>query len=164
MSIRKTILVLAGALLVACATAPTDDNARLSEKAAQNTPPFDPSWDVDPQQTHAALFFEIENGRLRLLDQPAERRPGRMPYDNRSGGPIAIVYLDQSGEEIGRYGSEHPATSRACAHESVSRIARLERGTVEILIPADPDIATLRLEWEEGSREFDAHAQMQGMR
>lgn len=163
---RKTEagLIAVCTMLFACSTTPGGGYARQSDKAAKSTPPFDAAWAEDAEWAHAALFFDVEDGRLTLSDRPAERRPGSLPCRVRLGGPVTIVFLDGDGVEIGRYGSEHPATSRACASEAAQRVIPLARGAVEVLLPADPAISTVRIESGDRARDFDVRAQIRGMR
>lgn len=107
-------------------------------------PPFKPGYfkDEDENKRHLSIHFNIDTGKL-LIDKMknGELRPGKLPY--HPGGNTEVVYKDINGEEIERYSIADPTTLRSCELINGKRdgVFRPDKGKVELLFPANPDIA-----------------------
>ncbi len=118
--------------------------------------PFKPDYfvDTDIKRKHLAIFFTITGrGRLNLSRTKADVRPGPFPYQTRrGGGDTKIVYLDSDEEEIGHYYIENPTTNRECYGHPGSgkgKVVQRTSGKVELLIPANDDIAYIDIIYPE---------------
>ncbi|NIP23807.1 MAG: hypothetical protein GWN67_01280 [Phycisphaerae bacterium] len=149
------LLVIVTVLVVSsgCATVMRDQKfASNRKKVEKNTPPFDPAYFRQADRKHLAIFFEVKDGRLVLSDRPAQVRPARMPYRSPTTGDVVVVYRDAGGKQIGRYAISDPVVARSCDVDKGRKgaVARLQKGTVEILVPYDPEISTVEIAPKEG--------------
>lgn len=150
-------------LLNACSSYNQALLKRQHQSVSKQIPAFDPAWFKNTQQRHAALFFEIVNGQMSAQPTPARLRPGSLPYQNQQGGQINVIYYNNEQQEIGRYGSEDPTLARSCAGRQ-PEIRPLQQGLIEILVPADRNIAILALfQGERETARFNIARQMQTM-
>lgn len=141
-------IVIVLVLLSGCATVMRDQKfASNRKKVEKNTPPFDPAYFKQADRKHLAIFFDIKDGRLVLSDRPAQVRPARMPYRSPTAGNVDVVYRDAGGKQIGRYAIYDPVVARSCDVDEGRKgaIKRLQKGTVEILVPYDPKISTVEI-------------------
>ncbi len=154
----KFIRLFVGSLAIlgftnACATPPKSPKPTPYNIKPFKTDYFDKTKPGNPK--HLAVFFKITgNGRLNLRkSKKAEVRPGPFPYNTRrGGGDTKIVYLNSANEEIGHYYIENPTTNRECYGHPGSgkgKVVQRTSGKVELLIPANDDIAYIDIIYPE---------------
>ncbi len=122
----------------------TPDAPVIPDTGRYKIRPFNPGYFKDENQRHLAIHFRIEDGKLAInKEKDGESHSGNLPYS--PGGDTVVVYKDSNGTEIGRYSIEDPSKSRSCDLIDDKRLGvfPLEKGDVELLLPTNPDIASI---------------------
>ncbi|MCZ6573534.1 MAG: hypothetical protein O7C98_10265 [Planctomycetota bacterium] len=133
------------------------------DRVESATAPFDATYFRDREHMHLALVFEIVDGQLRFGDGVPGRRPGSPPYRAPGAGSVRITYRDSSGKELGNYSIEDPVLARSCDfdQEREGELKLIARGTAEIIVPANPAIATVEISTgKDRVLRFDVSAQI----
>lgn len=91
--------------------------------------PFDPEY--YSRSTHIVLLVSSAAGPARPPEYRVEKRPGPAPFQPPDAGTVEVRYLDASGNELGHH---------AFPDQSLPR-----EGDIELLLPANPEIATVEL-------------------
>ena len=133
------------------------------DRAESATAPFDATYFKDPEHAHLAFVFEIEDGQLKFSDGVPGRRPGAAPYRASGAGSVRVTYRDSAGKELGNYSIEDPVLARSCDFdgEREGELKPIPRGTAEIIVPANPAIATIEISTgKERILRFDVSAQI----
>ncbi|MHC4268727.1 MAG: hypothetical protein ACYSTS_09690 [Planctomycetota bacterium] len=116
---------------------------------------FDPYYTSLLNQKHLAIIFKTIKGKGKntiLKPHKAELRPGQEPYN--AGGDTVVVYKDVNGENKVSFSVENPVKIRICEKQKggkalVGKLIPITAGReVELLLPANPDIAFLDIYYE----------------
>lgn len=163
---RIIIVIATGIWLVTgCADIELYKNDNKRQEVENKTPAFNPAYFKDVDRRHLAIVFDVVDGKLRPDPQPAQQRPGSMPYRTATAGNVLIIYKDALGKELGRYAVEDPVLARSCDFEEGQRIGEtkpLKHAKVEILLPDDSAIHSVVIGRIDGkSKSFDISAQVE---
>ena len=137
------------------------------EKVEKSISAFNPAYFRDNDRKHITVFFDIVDGNLSISPRPAEIRPGRLPFRAASAGPFLVVYKNAEGKELGRYATEDPTVVRGfdSSGDNKPSLKSIRDGTIEILLTANPAIATVEIGRIDGEpRSFSVSEQVKNAR
>jgi hypothetical protein len=141
--------LLALAVSASSALAEEDDQYYKDRKKVEKaTPAFDPAYFKDGEMSHYVIFVDVIGGKLVLSDKPAQIRPGKMPHRAKtSRAPLRITYL-ADGKALGSYTVRDPFM--VDSYDPVDGpkegvITPMRKGVVEILLPYQPGIQSVRI-------------------
>lgn len=147
--IDKILPILFIGLLSGCSDAMDDYNRyKAQNDVAEKTPDFDPTYYKDTKRRHMAVFFDVQDGKLKLSAKPAQVRVGNMPYKPKSSGNVRIVYKNAESKTLGSYSVYDPILVRSCDEQKggvKGEFKTIEKGTIEVLVPLNQEISQIEI-------------------
>lgn len=135
--------------LSGCNDAMEDYNRyKAQNDIAEKTPDFDPTYYKDTKRRHMAVFFDVQDGELKLSARPVQVRVGNMPYKPESAGNVKIVYKNAEGKTLGNYNVYDPILARSCDEQKgglKGEFKKITKGTIEVLLPLNQQISQIEI-------------------